>query len=333
MQAGYFRAPRLDLNQSPRPDRSACSAASFTTPKEFSQNWTDMIWLNRFEAILPVKACRTGAALRGLDPDQCARRAVEDHFRHDAPFSRTGGDEPRYSTGDGLVRAIFALNAMMREPAMLFRDREDAGERLAQALAAFRGRNCVVLALPRGGVPVAAKVAAELAAPLDLLLVRKIGAPRQPELAIGAVIDGGTPIIVRDQELIRLTGTSARQFDELCAQEIAEIERRRKFYLGGRPAPPLDGRIAIVVDDGLATGNTMRAALQAARMRNPKLLVMAIPVAPPGTLDVFHGEADQIICLAMPEPFGSVGQFYQNFTQVTDAEVMRLLAESPRQAA
>ena len=216
---------------------------------------------------------------------------------------------------------------------MLFRDREDAGQRLAKALVAFKGKPCVVLALPRGGVPVAAKVAAALEAPLDLLLVRKIGAPRQPELAIGAVIDGGTPIIVRDQELIRLTGTSAKQFDQLCAREIAEIERRRKFYFGGRPPPSLRGRVAIVIDDGLATGNTMRAALQAARLREPKALVMAIPVAPPGTLESFLGEADQIVCLAMPEPFGSVGQFYQDFTQVSDADVVRLLSESAKQIA
>ena len=216
---------------------------------------------------------------------------------------------------------------------MLFRDREDAGQRLAKALAAFKGKHCVVLALPRGGVPVAAKVAAALEAPLDLLLVRKIGAPRQPELAIGAVIDGGTPIIVRDQELIRLTGTSAKQFDQLCAREIAEIERRRKFYFGGRPPPSLRGRVAIVIDDGLATGNTMRAALQAARLREPKALVMAIPVAPPGTLESFLGEADQIVCLALPEPFGSVGQFYQDFTQVSDADVVRLLSESAKQIA
>jgi predicted phosphoribosyltransferase len=216
---------------------------------------------------------------------------------------------------------------------MLFRDREDAGQRLAKALVAFKGKPCVVLALPRGGVPVAAKVAAALEAPLDLLLVRKIGAPRQPELAIGAVIDGGTPIIVRDQELIRLTGTSAKQFDQLCAREIAEIERRRKFYFGGRPPPSLRGRVAIVIDDGLATGNTMRAALQAARLREPKALVMAIPVAPQGTLESFLGEADQIVCLALPEPFGSVGQFYQDFTQVSDADVVRLLSESAKQIA
>lgn len=216
---------------------------------------------------------------------------------------------------------------------MLFHDRDDAGEKLSRLLASFNGENCVVLALPRGGVPVAAKVAAALQAPLDLLLVRKIGAPRQPELAIGAVIDGGAPIIVRDQEMIRLTGTSARQFDQLCNREIAEIERRRKFYLADRPPPALRGRIAIVIDDGLATGNTMRAALQAVRLREPRWLVMAVPVAPAGTINAFRGEADQVICLATPEPFGSVGRFYEDFAQVSDAEVVHLLGENARQMA
>jgi putative phosphoribosyl transferase len=216
---------------------------------------------------------------------------------------------------------------------MLFQDREDAGRRLARVLAGFKGQDCVVLALPRGGVPVAAQVAAALNAPLDLLLVRKIGAPRQPELAIGAVIDGGAPIIVRDQELIRLTGTSAEQFDELCARELAEIERRRKFYLGGTPPQSLRGRTAIVVDDGLATGNTMHAALKAARLREPKMLVMAVPVAPPGTMDSFQGEADKIVCLATPEPFGAVGYFYQDFHQVSDDEVIQLLARGRRRYA
>src|ERR1019366_9044664 len=216
---------------------------------------------------------------------------------------------------------------------MLFQDREDAGRRLARVLAEFKNQDCVVLALPRGGVPVAAQVAAALNAPLDLLLVRKIGAPRQPELAIGAVIDGGAPIIVRDQELIRLTGTSAEQFDELCARELAEIERRRKFYLGGTPPQSLRGRTAIVIDDGLATGNTMHAALQAARLREPKMLVMAVPVAPPGTMDSFQREADKIVCLATPKPFGAVGYFYQDFRQVSDDEVIQLLAQGRRRYA
>ena len=210
---------------------------------------------------------------------------------------------------------------------MLFQDRKDAGRQLAAALQGLKGQDCVVLALPRGGVPVAAVVAERLRAPLDLLLVRKIGAPRQPELAIGSVIDGGAPIIVRDDKLIQLTGTSAKAFDEICALELAEIERRRKFYMGNRKPVPLAGKIAIVIDDGLATGNTMRAALRAARLRKPHILIMAVPVAPRGIFEDFHGEADQIVCLATPEPFGAVGYFYQDFDPTTDVEVIQLMRE------
>lgn len=208
---------------------------------------------------------------------------------------------------------------------MLFRDRIDAGKQLAAALQRFSGRERVVLALPRGGVPVGAQVAQSLNAPLDLLLVRKIGAPHHRELAVGSVVDGGTPIIVRDRELLRLTGTGGHIFDELCARELAEIERRRKYYLGGRGPVPVTGRIAILVDDGLATGNTMRAALQAARLRRPSELVMAVPVAPPGTIAQFRGMVDAMVCLAAPDPFGSVGQFYADFSPTSDGEVIALL--------
>jgi predicted phosphoribosyltransferase len=209
---------------------------------------------------------------------------------------------------------------------MLFRDRIDAGRRLARNLADYRGKDCVVLALPRGGVPVAAEVADFLKAPLDLLLVRKIGVPQHPELAMGSVVDGGEPIVVRDREIMRLSGTSEAVFDKVCARELREIERRRKFYLAGRPFEPLDGRIAIVVDDGLATGNTMRAALRGARERHPAELVMAVPVAPAETLAGFEAEADRIVCLAMPEQFGAVGYYYEDFSQTSDREVIALLA-------
>jgi predicted phosphoribosyltransferase len=209
---------------------------------------------------------------------------------------------------------------------MLFRDRIDAGRRLARNLADYRGKDCVVLALPRGGVPVAAEVADFLKAPLDLLLVRKIGVPEHPELAMGSVVDGGEPIVVRDREIMRLSGTSEAVFDKVCARELREIERRRKFYLAGRPFEPLDGRIAIVVDDGLATGNTMRAALRGARERHPAELVMAVPVAPAETLAGFEAEADRIVCLAMPEQFGAVGYYYEDFSQTSDREVIALLA-------
>jgi putative phosphoribosyl transferase len=208
---------------------------------------------------------------------------------------------------------------------MPFQDRQDAGKQLAAALCRFKGQNCVVLALPRGGVPVAAEVADALQAPLDLLLVRKIGAPHQPELAIGSVIDGGAPIVVRDSNMIRLTGTSLATFDEICNRELVEIERRRKLYVGDRASIPIQERIAIVVDDGLATGNTMRAALQASRLRKPRMLVMAVPVSPAETLVEFRTDADSIVCLQVPQLFAAVGNFYQDFSPVSDAEVIALM--------
>ena len=211
---------------------------------------------------------------------------------------------------------------------MLFKDRLDAGRQLAAALMEFKGRNCVVLALPRGGVPVAAEVARALNAPLDLLLVRKIGAPRQPELAIGSVTDGEAPMIVRDEELMGLTGTHPHQFDRICAQELAEIERRRALYVGKWPPVPVAGRIAIIVDDGLATGNTMRVALRSVRLRKPEMVVMAVPVAPPGTVEAFRKDADRVICLATPHPFGAVGYFYDDFSPTSDEEVIALMAKT-----
>ena len=209
---------------------------------------------------------------------------------------------------------------------MLFADRKDAGRKLAAALANFQGQDCLVLALPRGGVPVAAEVALALHAPLDILLVRKIGAPHQPEFAIGAVIDGGAPVIVRNPELIRLSGTTEKQFEMICSQQLNEIERRRNLYLRGyRPMSPTD-RVAIIIDDGIATGATMRAALQATRMRHPKELVLATPVAAPDTLESLRGEVDEVVCLESPENFGAVGRFYADFEQTTDEEVVATLA-------
>jgi predicted phosphoribosyltransferase len=215
---------------------------------------------------------------------------------------------------------------------MLFTDRRDAGKRLAKALSRFKNEDCVVLALPRGGVPVAAEVAAALHAPLDVILVRKIGAPRRPELAVGSVVDGGTPIIVCDRELMNVTGTLPAQFDAICARELAEIERRRHLYLGHCQPAALKDRVVILVDDGLATGNTMRAALQAVRMHSPKMTVVAVPVAPPGIDRVLRDETDLVVCLATPEPFGAVGQFYDDFDPVSDSEVISLLAAN-RQTA
>jgi predicted phosphoribosyltransferase len=212
---------------------------------------------------------------------------------------------------------------------MPFIDRTDAGRRLAKALARYKGQHPVVLALPRGGVPVAAEVAAALDAPLDLILVRKIGVPFQKELAMGAVVDGAEPVIVRNEEVIRLTGVSESEFNATRDQELAEIERRRQRYLGNRPHPQISGRTVIVVDDGIATGATTRAALRAIRMRKPGKLVLAVPVAPTDTLQKLQGEADDIVCLEDYEDFGAIGLFYSDFTQVSDTEVVEMLARHP----
>lgn len=212
---------------------------------------------------------------------------------------------------------------------MAFDDRSDAGRRLAKALAAYKGRGAVVLALPRGGVPVAAEVATALDAPLDLILVRKIGVPTQPELAMGAVVDGAAPIVVRNEEVIELSGVRPDEFDATCARELAEIERRRKLYIGDRARAEIAGQVVIVVDDGIATGATTEAALQAVRKRKPKELVLAIPVAPRDTVEKLRSEVDSLICLETPEPFGAIGYFYRDFRQISDREVMAILKRFP----
>jgi predicted phosphoribosyltransferase len=212
---------------------------------------------------------------------------------------------------------------------MTFQDRSDAGRRLAKALSEYKGRNAVVLALPRGGVPVAAEVAATLDAPLDLILVRKVGVPSQPELAMGAVVDGTAPIVVRNEEVIELSGTTADEFDAACASELEEIERRRQLYIGDRARAEITGQVVIVIDDGIATGATTRAALQAIRNRKPKELVLAVPVAPPDTITKLRGEVDALVCLETPELFGAIGYFYRDFRQVSDQEVVTILEHFP----
>ena len=212
---------------------------------------------------------------------------------------------------------------------MPFIDRTDAGRQLAKALTAYKTQSPVILALPRGGVPVAAEIATALDAPLDLILVRKIGVPFQPELAMGAVVDGSEPVTVRNEDVIGLTGVSEQEFNATRDQQLAEIERRRKLYLGNRPHPQLSGRVVIVVDDGIATGATTRAALQAILMRKPSKLVLAVPVAPTDTLRRLQGEADDIVCLEDYENFGAIGLFYSDFTQVSDTKVIEILARYP----
>jgi predicted phosphoribosyltransferase len=214
---------------------------------------------------------------------------------------------------------------------MSFRDRADAGRKLAEALAGYKDQQPVILALPRGGVPVAAEVAEALAAPVDLILVRKIGVPFQPELAMGAVVDGDAPLVVRNEDVIGLAGIDEADFKAICDSELAEIDRRRQRYLGGRERADVAGRTAIVIDDGVATGATTRAALRATRMRNPKKLVLAVPVAPTDSLAELRGEADDVICLEDHELFGAIGFYYADFRQTSDQEVIEILQRFPPQ--
>ena len=208
---------------------------------------------------------------------------------------------------------------------MPFRNRAEAGRELAAPLAAYKDKWPVILALPRGGVIVAAEVAAAIAAPLDLILVRKVGVPFQPELAMGAVVDGGASIVVRNEDVIRHAGIAEADFAASCKSEFAEIERWRQLYLGGHERVEIAGCTAIVVDDGIATGATTRAALRATRLRHPKWLVLAVPVAPTDSLTELRQEADDVVCLEHHDMFGALGCYYRDFRQIADEEVIEIL--------
>ena len=207
----------------------------------------------------------------------------------------------------------------------MFENRREAGERLAKALLSLKSRSPVVLALPRGGVPIAVEVARALAAPIDLLLVRKIGAPGHRELAVGAVVDGERMDFVVNEDVLEMLGLSVEYVKAQAAHEVEEIERRRRLYLTGRERVEVRDRTVVVVDDGIATGATIRAALRGIRRRDPAHLVLAVPVAPPDTIASLRHEVDEIVCLETPEPFGAIGYFYRDFRQVSDDEVRELL--------
>ena len=208
----------------------------------------------------------------------------------------------------------------------MFPDRRAAGRQLAKALLHLRGRSPIVLALPRGGVPVGFEVAAALGAPLDVLVVRKIGAPFQRELGVGALVLLGKPEIVWNHLLMTDLGLSEAQMAGEVAAQGREARRRLACYRGDRPTPRLKGRAVILVDDGLATGITAQAALQALRRAGPSHLVLAVPVAPPDTLARLSREADETVCLSQPSSFQAVGQFYADFSQTSDEEVVALLS-------
>jgi predicted phosphoribosyltransferase len=215
---------------------------------------------------------------------------------------------------------------------MRFKDRQDAGRQLAARLRGFAGRpDVVVLALPRGGVPIAHEVAAGLGAPLDLFLVRKLGVPGHPELAMGAIAEGGIEVLSDD--LIRELGIPPALVEQIAVHERLELERRDRLYRDGRPLVSVRNRIAVLVDDGLATGSTMQAAATALRRLDPARIVIAVPVGAPDTCERLRRYADEVICLATPEPFEAVGLWYETFTQTTDDEVRALLESSRERRA
>jgi putative phosphoribosyl transferase len=208
---------------------------------------------------------------------------------------------------------------------MWFANRQEAGQRLAAELLRFVEQNPVVLALPRGGVPVGFEIAMKLSVPLDVVLVRKIGHPSMPELAVGAIADGEKLEKVIDEKAIAELGVSRAYLDQEIARQAREIEHRRQLYFKGRGPTDIRHRTALVVDDGIATGATMRAALRAVRQREPAKVVLAVPVAPASALESLGPEADEIVCLSSPEEFGAVGAFYADFRPVEDEIVVALL--------
>jgi putative phosphoribosyl transferase len=213
-----------------------------------------------------------------------------------------------------------------------FRNRREAGERLAEKLSAYAGRSdLVVLALPRGGVPVAFEVAKALHAPLDVFLVRKLGVPGHEELAMGAIASGGVNVI--NSSVVDALGLSEDIIDAVASWEKAELEKRERLYRNDRPAPEVRGRTVILVDDGLATGSSMRAAAVALRQRQPARIAVAVPTASPDVCEEFRGEVDDVICASTPSPFLAVGYWYDDFTQTTDEEVRELLERAAQEVS
>jgi predicted phosphoribosyltransferase len=209
----------------------------------------------------------------------------------------------------------------------MFADRTDAGRQLASALAAYEGRgDTIVLGLPRGGVVVAFEVAKALRAPLDVYVVRKLGVPGQEELAFGAIASGGVRVLNHD--VVNAVGLTQAQIDAITARETAELERRERLYRGDSPPPDLAGKTVILVDDGLATGASMRTAIRSLEAHNPGWITMAVPTAPRPTCSDLEREVDEAVCMTSPEPFFGVGQWYADFSQTTDDEVIRILREA-----
>jgi len=213
---------------------------------------------------------------------------------------------------------------------IMFEDRVEAGRKLAKRLVQYKGKDAIVLAIPRGGVSVGYEVAKELGAALDVIIPHKIGAPGNPELAIGAVTQDGT--LMLNSQLIEYLQVSENYIQSEAERQRKEIERRMAKYRGNKEYPRLKGRIAILVDDGVATGATLRAAIASIRKNKPASLVLAVPVGPPDTIEALRNEVDTVVCLSTPEPFFAIGQFYRSFSQTSDEEVIRLLSRAESQS-
>lgn len=215
---------------------------------------------------------------------------------------------------------------------MRFKDRADAGRQLATRLSRYANRDdVIVLALPRGGVPIGYQIATSLHLPLDGFLVRKLGVPGYPELAMGAIASGGVRVL--NEDVVDSFGISMAVIDATAAREAHELERRARAYRGDRPPPDVRGRTVILVDDGLATGSTMKAAVAALRKMGPAAIVVAVPIGAPSTCDEFRTEVEEIVCFDTPEPFSAVGLWYDDFSQTTDEEVTDLLERAAAQPA
>lgn len=211
-----------------------------------------------------------------------------------------------------------------------FRNREQAGRALAERLRSYANRSdVVVLALPRGGLPVGAEVAAALRAPLDVFVVRKLGTPGQPELAMGAIASGGVRVL--NDDVVQVLNVTNDAIDRVAAVEEQELERRERLYRAGRPFPSIAEQVVILVDDGLATGSTMRAAVKAVRLHRPSKVVVAVPAGAAETCEDFRHEADEVVCVIAPEAFNAVGAWYEEFPQISDDEVRDILGKGSRE--
>lgn len=206
----------------------------------------------------------------------------------------------------------------------MFRDRIEAGKLLGNALAFLKGKkDVIVLAIPRGGVPVGKEVAEMIGAPLDIVITRKVGAPGNPELAVGAVTQDGEMIL--DEKLVRMLGVSKDYLKREAARQVEEIRLRKEKYRGKRPFPKLEGKTVVIVDDGIATGSTIKAAIQTVKKTNPAVIIVASPVGPPDTVAELSESVDRVVCLSTPEYFEAIGQFYEEFPQVDDVTVKSIL--------